>query len=163
MRMEATLRPNTQRPEPVMRCRPDTTGTTPQLIRRRPGGLGIRTIGTVKLGYCNGELVQLVGKKPGRLPQWARNIPELTGPWNRDNPRPSWVDHCGTSGDVLISEPYHFDSADAEHLLNLCKAHNLDFSVSATSQHYPTRTLCIELWPKKTLTEQRKSLDIDQM
>jgi hypothetical protein len=113
----------------------------------------MRVIGTVGLGNCANDLVALTGKRLGRLPRWARKIPKLAGPWNNDNPQPFWVDHPGSSGEVLILEPYQFSSADAEELLGFAKAHNLDFSISAISQHYPTRTLCIHLWPKGSTTQ----------
>lgn len=113
--------------------------------------LGMRVIGTLRLEangnhYPPSELVALTGKKWGRLPRWMRRI--VREHYNGRLPHiDGLLDHVGSCGDVLISEPYHLD---AEALVAFVKKHNLDYSVSATSQHYPTRTICIRLWPKES-------------
>lgn len=115
------------------------------LSKRDSSGLSAHVIGTIKLPQDGSQspaspLLALSGKREWRLPQWARKISNELG-----GELPDWFDHWGKCGDTLICEPYHLSSADIADLIRFAQMYGLDFSVSAVSQHYPTRTVCIRL------------------
>ncbi len=114
-------------------------------VRHR--GLSLRVIGTIRLPQsgCNDreELLALEGKKVGQLPRWAQRIVR-----EREGTMPDWWDHPGKAGDVLIVEPYGLHSDGVRDLVRFADAHGLDFHIQAESQHFPTRTVCVQLWPK---------------
>jgi hypothetical protein len=64
-----------------------------------------------------------------------------------------WMDHSGwsTKSDgqvVFVSEPYGLDAEKLQHLMNVVNACDFALNISATSHHYPGRTLRIEISPK---------------
>ena len=98
-----------------------------------------------------GILLQLEGKLPGYVPPWLRCILNrdfgeyfgfFPGEW-------SWVDHWGAAGDTFITEPYGLPSDDVRQIVEFCDRYGLDFHISALSEHYPTHTVCVEIWPRR--------------
>lgn len=56
-----------------------------------------------------------------------------------------WVDEAGR-GAILISEPYGLSPDGLEDLQSLCTNAGLTYSIVGFSNHYPSRTLRIEIW-----------------
>ena len=124
----------------------ETEGRATVSLRRRD--LSLRVIGTIRLpqdGWNDppDELLALEGKKVGQLPQWAQRIVR-----EREGTMPDWWDHPGKAGDMLIVEPYGLHSDGVRDIIRFADAHGLDFCIQAESQHFPTRTVCVQLWPK---------------
>jgi hypothetical protein len=109
----------------------------------------IRVITTVKaesrFGRDGMSVWRLDGLRPGRTPGWFRRIVErdFGGQF-----RPDWFDHHGRDGDALVCEPYGLSDESLRDLLTFADRYALTVTVSATSQHYPTRTLAIFLTPR---------------
>lgn len=63
-----------------------------------------------------------------------------------------WGDHMGMityeGQDYLVAEPYDLSMGDVEQLQKFCSQHGLRYVITATSWHFPTRTLRIVLWPR---------------
>ena len=60
-----------------------------------------------------------------------------------------WFDHYSKAGDALVVEPYDLDCESLRNLLAFADAYELNLTISATSQHYPTRTLAVFLEPRE--------------
>ena len=56
-----------------------------------------------------------------------------------------WVDEEGR-GTILISEPYGLSADGLEDLQSLCTNAGLTYRIVGFSNHYPSRTLRIEIW-----------------
>jgi hypothetical protein len=91
------------------------------------------------------EIWRLAGVRAGRLPQWFQKIRDRDygGHFDFD-----WMDHVAANGETLLSEPYHLGGDDAREILAFADRHDLKVIFSATSFHYPTRTISIELTPR---------------
>jgi len=93
-----------------------------------------------------GELLQLQGKRRSRFPPWLRRIldrdfgGQFPSEWR-------WIDHWGCAGETFITEPYGLDLSDMQQIVEFCRTNNLDSRIGAESQHFPTRTVCIQIWP----------------
>jgi hypothetical protein len=82
----------------------------------------------------------------GKQPQWFRRIVQrdFGGRFNAD-----WFDHYAKAGDALVVEPYDLDRESLRGLLAFADTYALNVTISATSQHYPTRTLAVFLEPRE--------------
>jgi hypothetical protein len=91
-------------------------------------------------------LWRLGGLKPGKTPAWFRRIVQrdFSGHFNAE-----WFDHHAQDGEVLAVEPYHLTDDSLRDLLAFADRYSLTVSISATSQHFPTRTLSIFLTPQR--------------
>jgi hypothetical protein len=112
-------------------------------------GLSCRQIGEIrgsKWGTQPGELLQLQGKRPFHLPHWLRRIlkqdfgDKFPSEWG-------WLDHWGCSGETFITEPYGLNLSDMQQIVQFCRRYGLDCRIGAESQHFPTRTACVQIWP----------------
>jgi hypothetical protein len=109
-----------------------------------------RVIATVKAEPRFGEegisLVRLGGLAVGKQPQWFRRIVErdFDGRFNAE-----WFDHYAKAGNALVVEPYDLGRESLHSLLAFADNYALNVTVSATSQHYPTRTLAVFLEPRE--------------
>jgi hypothetical protein len=92
------------------------------------------------------NLVRLGGLSVGKQPSWFRRIVERDF-GNQFNP--DWFDHYSKAGDALVVEPYDLDCESLRNLLAFADAYELNLTISATSQHYPTRTLAVFLEPRE--------------
>jgi hypothetical protein len=110
----------------------------------------IHIIATLKAEARFGEegisLLRLSGLSPGKSPAWFRRIIEcdFDGRFN-----PDWFDHPARTDDSLVVEPYGLSDESMRHLLAFADRYRLNVSISATSQHYPTRTLAVFLTPRE--------------
>jgi hypothetical protein len=110
----------------------------------------IRVIATVKADARFGQegmnLLRLGGLSVGKLPLWFRRIVErdFSGRFDAD-----WFDHYSKAGNALVVEPYDLDHASLQSLLSFADRYGLNVTVSATSWHYPTRTVAIYLTPRE--------------
>jgi hypothetical protein len=104
----------------------------------------IQVIATVKDGM---SLLRLGGLKVGRTPAWFRRIVErdFGGSFHAD-----WFDHPATDDASLVVEPYDLNHDDLNELLSFANQYALNVSISAVSQHHPTRTLTVRLTPRKS-------------
>jgi hypothetical protein len=91
------------------------------------------------------ELWRLKGLRPGRTPAWFRKIidRDFDGHFNAD-----WFDHHAQDGEALISEPYGLCHDDLREILAFADKYALNVSISATSHHFPTRTVSVALKPR---------------
>lgn len=128
-------------PREHLNCR---QGESPQDV------LSVRQIGEIRglqWGREPGALVQLQGKRACRLPHWLRRIldhdfgGQFPSEWR-------WVDHWGKSGETFITEPYGLDDSDTQQIVEFCRGYGLQFHIGAESQHFPTRTLCVQIWQR---------------
>ena len=109
-----------------------------------------RIIATVKgeprFGPDGISLVRLGGLSVGKQPSWFRRIiqRDFGGRFNAE-----WFDHFSKAGDALVVEPYDLECESLRNLLAFADRYGLNASISATSQHYPTRTLAIFLTPRE--------------
>ena len=109
----------------------------------------MQVIATIKaeprFGPDGMSLWRLTGLSPGKTPAWFRRIVQrdFSGHFNAE-----WFDHHARDGEVLAVEPYHLTDDSLRDLLVFADRYSLDVSISATSQHYPTRTLSIFLKPR---------------
>ena len=112
--------------------------------------LTLRQIGEIhgpQWGEHPGELLQLQGKRLFHLPRWLRRI--LDRDFGGDFPSEwRWIDHWGASGDTFIIEPYGLTGSAAQQIVEFCRVHGLRFHIGAESQHFPTRTICVQIWPR---------------
>jgi hypothetical protein len=98
-------------------------------------------------GEYSGELLQLQGKRRCRLPCWLRRI--LDRDFGGDFPSEwRWIDHWGKSGETFIIEPYGLPDFDVEQIAEFCKVYGLRYHIGAESEHFPTRTVCVQIWPR---------------
>ena len=110
----------------------------------------IRVIASLKAESRFGQegmtLWRLEGVSPGKLPAWFRRIIErdFNGRLDAD-----WFDHHARAGDALVCEPYGLSGESLQDLLAFADRYALNITISATSQHYPTRTLAIFLSPRE--------------
>ncbi len=100
------------------------------------------------------SLERLVSKKSHPVPRWVKRVFNKHG-LGFEMTHSSWRDHIGYCGDILISEPYGLTSDDVRELVEFCNKHGLDFDIDACSQHYPTQTLAIFVWPKEKADNQQ--------
>jgi hypothetical protein len=112
--------------------------------------LTYRQIGEIRgpqWGDQPGELLQLQGKQLHRLPHWLRQIldQDFGGQFP---PEWCWIDHWGQLGESFIAEPYGLNLSDVLEIEEFCVLYDLDPHISPISQHFPTRTLCIEIRPR---------------
>jgi hypothetical protein len=109
-----------------------------------------RVIATVKADARFGEegisLLRLGGLSPGKLPSWFRRIidRDFSGRFDAD-----WFDHYAKAGSALVVEPYDLTDESLRDLFAFADRYALSLAISATSQHYPTRTLAIFLSPRE--------------
>lgn len=91
------------------------------------------------------ELWRLTGVSPGRSPAWFRKIVDrdFAGSFHAD-----WFDHHAKDGETLISEPYDICHDDLREILAFADKYALNVSISATSHHFPTRTVSVALKPR---------------
>jgi hypothetical protein len=123
-------------------------------MRRRESSLTTAThvivIATVKAEARFGQegicLLRLGGLSVGKRPAWFRRIVErdFGGHFSAD-----WFDHHARAGDALVVEPYGLCHEDLRDLLAFAGKYGLSVSISATSQHFPTRTLAVFLTPRE--------------
>jgi hypothetical protein len=92
------------------------------------------------------ELWRLDGLEVGKLPAWFRRIVDrdFNGHLSAD-----WFDHFAKDGGALVVEPYNLDLESTQDLIQFAEKYGLRLSISAMSQHYPTRTLSISLTPRE--------------
>jgi hypothetical protein len=108
-----------------------------------------RVIATVKaesrFGPDGMSLWRLGGISLGKTPAWFRRIVErdYAGRFDAD-----WFDHYAQAGEALVVEPYDLNDDSLRDLVAFADRHALSVSISATSQHYPTRTLSVFLMPR---------------
>jgi hypothetical protein len=91
------------------------------------------------------EIWRLTGVRPGHLPLWFRRLRDRDYGGHLDF---DWMDHVATNGEALMSEPYHLDGDEAREILAFADKHDLKITFSATSFHYPTHTISIDLTPR---------------
>ena len=94
------------------------------------------------------SLQRLVSKKSHPVPRWVKKVFNKRG-LGFEMTHSSWRDHIGYCGELLVSEPYGLPSEYVRDLVEFCDKHGLDFQIDATSQHFPTQTLAIFVWPKE--------------
>jgi hypothetical protein len=92
------------------------------------------------------ELWRLGGLAVGKTPAWFRKIVQrdFNGRFYAD-----WYDHPSRAGDSLVFEPYDLTGESLRDLLAFADRYAIDLSISATSHHYPTRTIAVFLTPRK--------------
>ncbi len=96
------------------------------------------------------SLRRLVSKKSRPAPRWAKKILNEHGcDTLMTHSGSGWNDHLGYCGEYLISEPYGLTSDSVRDLVEFCDKYGLDFEIDACSQHFPTQTLAIFVWPKE--------------
>jgi hypothetical protein len=96
-------------------------------------------------------LMRLVSKRAEPVPRWVKKINREIGSQYLLT-QTDWRDHLGYCGEVLISEPYGLTPAGVRELVEFCDRHRLDFQIGACSQHLPTNTLAILVWPREGTT-----------
>ncbi len=96
-------------------------------------------------------LMRLVSKRAAPVPRWVKKINRELGNQYLLT-QTDWRDHLGYCGEVLISEPYGLTPAGARELVAFCDRHRLTFEIDACSQHLPTNTLAILVWPREGTT-----------
>ena len=98
-----------------------------------------------RFGQEGMTLWRLDGLSPGKLPTWFRRIidRDFGGLFHAD-----WFDHHARAGDALVCEPYGLSGDSLQELLAFADRYALSVTISATSQHYPTRTLAVFLTPR---------------
>jgi hypothetical protein len=110
----------------------------------------IKVIATIKaearFGPEGMSLWRLGGLSVGKLPSWFRRIVErdFAGRFSAD-----WFDHHARAGDALVVEPYGLSDGDLRDLLAFAGKYGLNVSISATSAHFPTRTVAVFLTPRE--------------
>jgi hypothetical protein len=110
----------------------------------------IRVIASLKAGSRFGEegmtLWRLEGVSPGKQPAWFRRIVDrdFGGRFSAD-----WFDHHARAGDALVCEPYGLSGESLQNLLAFADRYGLSVTISATSWHYPTRTVAVFLTPRE--------------
>jgi hypothetical protein len=107
----------------------------------------ITTVKTRESRFGGGgiEIWRLTGVRPGHLPQWFQRLRDRDYGGHLDF---DWMDHVAADGETLLTEPYHLDGEEAREILSFADRHDLKVNFSATSFHYPTRTISIELTPR---------------
>jgi hypothetical protein len=92
------------------------------------------------------SLLRLGGLSVGKLPSWFRRIidRDFGGRFNAD-----WFDHHARAGNALVVEPYDLTDDSLRDLLAFADRYRLSVTISATSQHFPTRTLAVFLIPRE--------------
>ncbi len=93
-------------------------------------------------------LMRLVSKRIEPVPRWVREINRKLGNQYLLT-QTDWRDHVGYCGEVLISEPYGLTPAGVRELVAFCDRHGLTFEIDACSQHLPTNTLAVLVWPRE--------------
>jgi hypothetical protein len=90
------------------------------------------------------ELLRLDGLQVGKVPAWFRRIVDrdYNGRLNAD-----WFDHFAKDGEALVVEPYGLGDESIRDLVRFAEKYGLRVTISAMSEHYPTRTLSISLMP----------------
>ena len=92
------------------------------------------------------ELGRLAGLEVGKQPSWFRRIVDRDF---GDHFNADWFDHFAKDGEALVVEPYGLDDESIRELERFAEKYGLRYSISATSQHFPTRTLSISLIPRE--------------
>jgi len=109
-----------------------------------------RVIATVKadarFGHEGMNLLRLGGLSVGKLPLWFRRIIERDF---SDRFDADWFDHYSKAGNALVVEPYDLAHDSLRDLLAFADRYSLSVSITATSWHYPTRTVAIFLTPSE--------------
>ena len=103
--------------------------------------------------------------KPGTMPMWLQK--RLTAAFGKQRPgvKPlpfaydisrkgmesrGWLDHYGTIADgedsVFVSEPYHLEPEDLQHLHQFCEKLGVKYRLDPNSWHYPGRTFRIVIY-----------------
>ncbi len=105
----------------------------------------VSVLATVKAEARFGEegitLLRLGGLSH-KMPAWFQRIERDFGHFEHD-----WMDHPASDGNTLVCEPYNLSHEALMDLVDFAERYGLSVSISATSQHYPTRTLAIFLTP----------------
>jgi hypothetical protein len=102
--------------------------------------------GEARFGSEGMSLLRLGGLSVGKQPSWFRRIiqRDFGGRFNAE-----WFDHHGCMDDSLVVEPYGLSDESLRNLLAFADAYALNITISATSQHFPTRTLAVFLTPRE--------------
>jgi hypothetical protein len=109
--------------------------------------MSVRVIATLPVGFGDEELDlwQLTGLRRGDTPAWYRIVnDEYDGAFN-----PRWYDHPSQNGKALVVEPYDLGHEEIRELVDFADKHKLNVSMSAISQHFPTRTISISFMPRE--------------
>jgi hypothetical protein len=96
-----------------------------------------------------GDTPRYLCSKRDALPKWVRKV--FKAPGGYILPGHDFLDHIGGCGEFLIAEPYGLSQHGTKMLIDFCETYHLNFEIDACSQHYPTQTLCIIMWPKGEL------------
>jgi hypothetical protein len=99
-------------------------------------------------GREGGALLRLRCKRVGQKPKWLERILERDF-GGQIPPDWRWADHWGSVEEQFICEPYGLCSADMQSVQRFCERYGLDYHISALSQHYPTWTVSLSIWPKE--------------
>jgi hypothetical protein len=110
--------------------------------------MSVRVIATVPVGIGGEELDlwQLTGLQRGDVPEWFQEIVD------RDYDgsfRPRWFDHPAQDGESLIVEPYEVCHSEIREIVEFADKYSLNVSMSAISQHFPTRTISVSFMPRE--------------
>lgn len=107
----------------------------------------------VEVETDDGELTLVRGERVRRgvFPAWVRKLQEEHAEPGELPFHNSWLDHCGTIpssevGEVFVSEPYDLTPEDVHDLVEDAERFEFDFLISATSFHFPTRTVRVLAW-----------------
>jgi hypothetical protein len=73
---------------------------------------------------------------------------------NESSKNGPFLDHSGwleksDGRDVLVSEPYGINSTDLAKMITFLEQFGWAFNIKGLSGHYPSRTICIEIYPKE--------------
>jgi hypothetical protein len=73
---------------------------------------------------------------------------------NESSSNGHFLDHSGwreksDGRDYLITEPYGIDSTDLKKMIAFLDQFGWAFNIKGLSGHYPSRTICIEIFPKE--------------
>lgn len=96
------------------------------------------------------NLVRLGGLSVGKQPSWFRRIVQRDFDGRFDA---EWFDHHARTDDSLVVEPYGLSDESLRHLLAFADRYRLSVSISATSHHFPTRSLAVFLTPREEVME----------
>jgi hypothetical protein len=120
-----------------------------QQVESSRDALSYRQIGEIhgeQWGEQPGDLLQLQGKCLFGLPPWLGQI--LDRDFGGDFPSEwGWIDHWGSSGETSITEPYGLTELDVQQIVGFSTNYGLQCRIGAESQHFPTRTVFVQIWP----------------
>lgn len=98
--------------------------------------------GEARFGEEGLDILRLTGLS-NEMPTWFQRIEHDFGCIEHD-----WLDHPSSDGDALVCEPYDLSHEGLKDLMDFADRFGLSVSISALSQHHPTRTLAIFLTPR---------------